>query len=158
MSPCLEVVDLTAGYGSTTIVRNVSLTVEKGEVLCLLGLNGAGKTTLLKAICGLIPYTGSVILNGVNLKHQSGAQINHAGLAYSPQENGVFPGLTVNEHLRLARRFKDEHLQRQEGLLELFPSLKERLSQNAQTLSGGQRKMLSFIMALSPGPSLVLMD
>lgn len=158
MSQCLEVRDITAGYGSTTIVREVSFVLEKGEILCFLGLNGAGKTTLLKAICGLLPYTGSVTLNGVDLSHQSGAQINRAGLVYVPQENGVFPGLTVDEHLRLARHFKDEHRQRQEELLELFPSLQERLSQNAQTLSGGQRKMLGFVMALSSSPSLVLMD
>lgn len=158
MSRCLEVRDITAGYGSTTIVREVSFDLEKHDVLCFLGLNGAGKTTLLKAICGLLPYTGSVTLNGVDLSHRSGAQINRGGMAYVPQENGVFPGLTVDEHLRLARHFKNDYRQRQEELLELFPTLRERLSQNAQTLSGGERKMLGFVMALSSSPSVVLMD
>lgn len=158
MNVCLEVKNLTAGYGSTTIVRDVSFSVDKGSALCLLGLNGAGKTTLLKALCGLLPYTGSVVLNGKEISHLTGAKINHAGLAYSPQENGVFAGLTVDEHLRLARRFDANNLQRQEELLELFPALGERLSQHAQTLSGGQRKMLNFVMALSSGPSIVLMD
>ena len=158
MSVCLEVKNLTAGYGTTTIVRDVSFSVEKGSVLCLLGLNGAGKTTLLKAISGLLRYTGSVFLDGEDISHQSGARINHAGLAYSPQENGVFSGLTVGEHLRLARRFDDKNLHRQQELLELFPAIKERLSQAAQTLSGGQRKMLNFVMSLSTSPSLVLMD
>lgn len=158
MSICLEVKNLTAGYGSTTIVRDVSFSLEKGSALCLLGLNGAGKTTLLKAIAGLLPYTGSVFLNGTDISHQTGAETNRAGLSYSPQEKGVFAGLTVNEHLRLARRFDESNLQRQEELLDLFPAIRERLSQDAQTLSGGQRKMLNFVMALSSSPSLVLMD
>lgn len=158
MSICLEVENLTTGYGSTTIVRDVTFSIEQGSALCLLGLNGAGKTTLLKAIAGLLPFTGSVVLNGKEISHQNGAKINRAGLAYSPQEKGVFAGLTVNEHLRLARRFDENNLSRQEELLDLFPTLRERLSQDAQTLSGGQRKMLNFVMALSSSPSLVLMD
>lgn len=158
MSICLEVKNLTVGYGSTTIVRDVSFSVEQGSALCLLGLNGAGKTTLLKAIAGLLPFTGSVVLNGMDISDQTGSKINRAGLAYSPQEKGVFAGLTVNEHLRLARRFDQNNLWRQEELLDLFPTLRERLSQDAQTLSGGQRKMLNFVMALSSSPSLVLMD
>ncbi len=158
MSICLEVKNLTTGYGSTTIVRDVTFSIEQGSALCLLGLNGAGKTTLLKAIAGLLPFTGSVVLNGKEISHQNGAKINRAGLAYSPQEKGVFAGLTVNEHLRLARRFDENNLRRQEELLDLFPTLRECLSQDAQTLSGGQRKMLNFVMALSSSPSLVLMD
>lgn len=158
MSICLEVKNLTTGYGSTTIVRDVTFSIEQGSALCLLGLNGAGKTTLLKAIAGLLPFTGSVVLNGKEISHQNGAKINRAGLAYSPQEKGVFAGLTVNEHLRLARRFDENNLSRQEELLDLFPTLRERLSQDAQTLSGGQRKMLNFVVALSSSPSLVLMD
>ena len=158
MSICLEVKNLTTGYGSTTIVRDVTFSIEQGSALCLLGLNGAGKTTLLKAIAGLLPFTGSVVLNGKEISHQNGAKINRAGLAYTPQEKGVFAGLTVNEHLRLARRFDENNLSRQEELLDLFPTLRERLSQDAQTLSGGQRKMLNFVMALSSSPSLVLMD
>jgi len=158
LSICLEVKNLTTGYGSTTIVRDVTFSIEQGSALCLLGLNGAGKTTLLKAIAGLLPFTGSVVLNGKEISHQNGAKINRAGLAYSPQEKGVFAGLTVNEHLRLARRFDENNLSRQEELLDLFPTLRERLSQDAQTLSGGQRKMLNFVVALSSSPSLVLMD
>jgi len=158
MNECLKVEALTTGYGSTTIVRDVSLTVQRGEVLCILGLNGAGKTTLLKALAGLLPYTGSVSLNGFNLSHKSGALINRAGLAYVPQEQGVFPGLSVEEHLRLSRHFSDSNRPLQERMLELFPTLKERFAQNAQTLSGGQRKMLGIVMALSSSPSLVMMD
>jgi len=158
MSECLKVEALTTGYGSTTIVREVSLTVQRGEVLCILGLNGAGKTTLLKALAGLLPYTGSVSLNGANLSHKSGAVINRAGFAYVPQEQGVFPGLSVEEHLRLSRHFSDSNRLLQGQMQELFPTLKERFAQNAQTLSGGQRKMLGIVMALSSSPSLVVMD
>lgn len=92
MSICLEVKNLTVGYGSTTIVRDVSFSVEQGSALCLLGLNGAGKTTLLKAIAGLLPFTGSVVLNGMDISDQTGSKINRAGLAYSPQEKEFLPG------------------------------------------------------------------
>lgn len=157
-SPILSVSGLGVGYGQTTIVSDLDLTVERGEVLTMLGLNGAGKTTVLKAIAGLLPHSGQVVFDGRDVSRWSGNRINRAGLAYVPQGMGVYPGISVGEHLRLARHFHDDRLDMQGEILDWFPVLKERLKQDAQSLSGGQRKMLSFVMALSSAPSLVLLD
>ncbi len=157
-SPILSVSGLGVGYGQTTIVSDLDLTVERGEVLTMLGLNGAGKTTVLKAIAGLLPHSGQVVFDGRDVSRWSGNRINRAGLAYVPQGMGVYPGISVGEHLRLARHFQDDRLDMQGEILDWFPVLKERLKQDAQSLSGGQRKMLSFVMALSSAPSLVLLD
>jgi len=154
----LSVTGLGVGYGQTTIVSNLDLTVERGEVLTMLGLNGAGKTTVLKAIAGLLPHSGQVMFDGHDVSRWPGNRINRAGLAYVPQGMGVYPGISVGEHLRLARHFQDDRLDIQSEVLDWFPILKERLKQDAQSLSGGQRKMLSFVMALSSAPSLVLLD
>jgi len=154
----LSVSGLGVGYGQTTIVSDLDLTVERGEVLTMLGLNGAGKTTILKAIAGLLPHSGQVVFDGRDVSRWPGNRINRAGLAYVPQGMGVYPGISVGEHLRLARHFQDDRLEIQSEVLDWFPILKERLKQDAQSLSGGQRKMLSFVMALSSAPSLVLLD
>lgn len=154
----LSVSGLGVGYGQTSIVSGLDLTVERGEVLTMLGLNGAGKTTILKAIAGLLPHTGRVEFDGRDVSRWSGNRINRAGLAYVPQGMGVFPGISVGEHLRLARHFQDDRIDMQSEVLDWFPILKERMKQDAQSLSGGQRKMLSFVMALSSAPSLVLLD
>jgi branched-chain amino acid transport system ATP-binding protein len=156
--PILSVSGLGVGYGQTTIVSGLDLSVERGEVLTMLGLNGAGKTTVLKAIAGLLPHTGRVVFDGHDVSRWPGNRINRAGLAYVPQGMGVYPGISVGEHLRLSRHFQDERIDMQNEVLDWFPILKERMKQDAQSLSGGQRKMLSFVMALSSAPSLVLLD
>lgn len=156
--PMLAVTGLGVRYGPTPVIEGLDLTVERGEVLTLLGLNGAGKSTLLKAVAGLLPYDGSVSFDGTSVTRWPGSRINRAGLAYVPQSNGVFPGLTVADHLRIARHFRDDRVDVQREVLAWFPVLEERMAQDAQTLSGGQRKMLSFVMALSCAPKLVLLD
>ena len=156
--PILDVRELRAGYDGTTIVQGVDLRIERGEVLTMLGLNGAGKSTLLKAIAGLLAFKGEVILDGNDVSRWTGARINRAGLAYVPQGMGVFPGVSVGDHLRMARHFRPEREAMQAEFLDWFPVLKDRMRQNAQTLSGGQRKMLSFVMALSCEPTVVLLD
>ncbi|HEY3427211.1 MAG TPA: ATP-binding cassette domain-containing protein, partial [Acidimicrobiia bacterium] len=95
----LEVEDLSAGYGSTKVLRGVSLSVEPGEVACVMGRNGAGKTTLLRALMGVIPKTGVVRLAGDDISHRPGHRINGAGMVWVPQEASVFSGLTVRDHL-----------------------------------------------------------
>ncbi len=154
----LTVHDLRVSYGPTEIIHGIDLSVERGEVLTLIGLNGAGKSTLLKAIAGLLPSSGRVEFDGNDVSRWRGARINRAGLAYVPQVNGVFAGLTVADHLELARHFRADRRGLQDEILAWFPVLGERLGQDAQTLSGGQRKMLSFVMALSCEPTLVLLD
>lgn len=154
----LEVRDLRARYGQTVVLSGIDLDVRRGEVVTLLGLNGAGKTTLLRCIAGLKRSSGAVRYDGRDATRWTGARRHRSGLAYVPQTEGVFPGISVGDHLRLARQFRDERLAIQDELLEWFPVLKERFGQDAQTLSGGQRKMLSVVMALSSEPSLVLLD
>ncbi len=156
--PILAVRDLRARYGSTVVIPGIDLTVERGEVLTLLGLNGAGKTTLLKSIAGLLRHDGTVTFAGRDISRWQGNQINRAGLVYVPQINGVYAGITVGDHLRIARHFREDRRELQDEFLDWFPVLKERFRQDAQTLSGGQRKMLSFVMALSSEPALVLLD
>ncbi|MGH8925884.1 MAG: ABC transporter ATP-binding protein [Acidimicrobiia bacterium] len=153
----LEVQDLSAGYGPTTILRGISFAVEPGEVACIMGRNGAGKTTLLRALMGVLPKTGVVRLSGADISHRPGHRIKAAGMVWVPQEASVFPGLTVRDHLTIALQRRREV----EGIAaagDLFPVLGERLEQEAQTLSGGERKMLALAQALIVRPKVVLMD
>jgi branched-chain amino acid transport system ATP-binding protein len=157
LTAVLNVEDLTAGYGQSTVLRAVSLTVSAGEVACVMGRNGAGKTTLLKALMGVLPSTGMVQLEGREIGRWPGHRIQRSGMVWVPQENSVFAGLTVREHLDLALGKRD--LERGiEAAAALFPVIGQRLEQEAQTLSGGERKMLGLAQALIVEPRLVLMD
>ena len=158
MTALLEVEDLSAGYGQTTVLRGISLTVEPGEVACVMGRNGAGKTTLLRALMGVLPKTGVVRLSGTDVSHRSGHRINAAGMVWVPQENSVFAGLTVRDHLVIALQGRRDEEDGMAAAGELFPVLGERLGQEAQTLSGGERKMLALAQALIVKPKVVLMD
>lgn len=153
----LEVTGLDAGYGPSQILRDVSFTVDDGEVLCVMGRNGAGKTTLLKALMGLIPKKGLVELDGRDVSAWPGHRLRRSGVALVAQEDSVFPGLTVFEHLALALAGRDVSAGI-ESAAQLFPVLGERLGQEAQTLSGGERKMLGIAQALVVEPRLVMMD
>ncbi len=157
MTAVLAVSGLHAGYGPSIVLRDVSFEVLPGAVACLMGRNGAGKTTLLKALMGVLSKTGSVKLDGRDITDWKGHRINTAGMVWVPQEHAVFPGLTVREHLLIAlgRRRDDAGLA---AAAELFPILAERADQEAQTLSGGERKMLGIAQALIVHPKLVLMD
>lgn len=157
MTAVLSVAGLHAGYGPSTVLRDVSIEVSPGAVVCLMGRNGAGKTTLLKALMGVVPKTGTVRLDGRDITGWKGHRINAAGMVWVPQEDSVFPGLTVREHLFIACGGRDVEA----GLAaaaELFPILGERVEQEAQTLSGGERKMLGIAQALVVRPKVVLMD
>lgn len=175
MTTILNVEGLTAGYGPTTVLRGVSFAVAEGEVVCVMGRNGAGKTTLLKALMGVLPMTGTVHLQGVDVTRWPGHRINGAGMVWVPQEDSVFTGLTVREHLVIAlnrscdgsptvtvvNRHKNRKDCEDDGIARasaLFPVLGDRLGQEAQTLSGGERKMLGLAQALIVNPRVVLMD
>lgn len=158
MTSLLEVEDLSAGYGQTTVLRGISFMVEPGEVACVMGRNGAGKTTLLRALMGVLPKTGLVRLSGTDISHRPGHRINAAGMVWVPQEASVFPGLTVRDHLIIALQRRREEEDGIAAAGELFPVLGERLGQEAQTLSGGERKMLALAQALIVKPKMVLMD
>jgi len=156
LTPELSVHDLSAGYGGATVLRGVSLRVPAGSVVCVMGRNGAGKTTLLRALMGVLPKQGRVELGGQDITAWPGHRIRAAGMAWVPQDDAVFPGLTVRQHLEIGRRGGEG-----DGIAtaaDLFPILGERLDQEAQTLSGGERKMLGIAQALVSGPRVMLMD
>ena len=157
MNAVLEAVGVSARYGSASILHDVSVQVGRGEIVCVLGRNGAGRTTLLRALMGVVPKSGAVRLDGVDITGLRASRINRAGMVWVPQDDGVFPGLTVREHLTIALRDRD----RNAGIAAaatLFPILGERLGQEAQTLSGGERKMLGIAQAMIVEPNVVLMD
>lgn len=157
MSAMLRVTDVTAGYGSSTVLRDVSFEVSTGTVVSIMGRNGAGKTTLLKALMGLLPKHGKVALDGEDVSSWDGHRVSRAGMVWVPQEDSVFPGLTVREHLTIALHNRGVN-GGAEAAADLFTVLGERLDQEAQTLSGGERKMLSIAQALISKPRVILMD
>lgn len=157
----LEVRGVTAGYGDTEILRNVSIEVGEGEIVSIIGPNGAGKSTLMKTIFGLLhPREGSVVFDGQDISRLQPYQIVERGMCYVPQVSNVFTDLTVSENLEmgafLART--DDIAERKERIYEYFPRLKERRNQRAGKMSGGERQMVAMGSALMLDPKLVLMD
>jgi branched-chain amino acid transport system ATP-binding protein len=153
----LDVRELTAGYGATTIVRDVSLFVNSGEVVVLLGPNGAGKTTTLRAISGLIPAkAGEIALLGRSIPREAPYARARRGLAHLPEGRGNFFSLTVAEHFAL--RYRGEPKPSFEDALEFFPELDRLRNRLAGQLSGGEQQMLGLARALARGPRLLLID
>ena len=160
----LRVQSLTAGYGGITVLRGVSIHVRPGEIVALIGANGAGKSTLLKAIAGLItPTSGRVIFDGREITGLSADRIVRLGISMVPEGRRLFAPLTVEDNLRLGayplgRRDKGEIERKMEEIFEIFPVLRERKSQVAGTLSGGEQQMLAIGRALMSEPRLLLLD
>ena len=157
----LEITDVHAYYGNIHALKGVSLTVEKGEIVTLIGGNGAGKTTTLRAISGLMrPRSGSIILDGEDLTIYKAHELASRGVAMVPEGRGVFSKMTVLENLEMgAYHRKDDGItQDLKMVYELFPRLEERKKQVAGTLSGGEQQMLATGRALMAHPSLLLMD
>jgi branched-chain amino acid transport system ATP-binding protein len=154
----LTVEDVHLHYGRSHIIQGVSLEVGEGEVVALLGRNGAGKTSLVQGILGLHALSGgSVRLGGVELRGQPAHRVARRGVSYVPQGRGVFSRLTVDENLRIGE-FLARGSSLRQSLLEIFPVLRERRSQRAGTLSGGEQQMLATARALLASPRLLLMD
>ena len=156
----LEVKNLSVSYGPLKAVREVNLSVEAGKIVALLGANGAGKSSTLRAICGTVPREGSILMEGRPLSRRA-SQIVRQGIALSPEGRQIFMGLTVEENLRAgAYVLKDKHrLQANlDKVFGMFPVLKERLRQQAGTLSGGEQQMLAIGRALMSSPKLLLLD
>ena len=146
-------------YGRVQVLRDLSLRVAPGEVLCLLGRNGAGKTTTLKTIMGLIkPRSGRVLFGDVELSALPAHEIPRRGIAYVPQGRRLFAELTVEENLTIGLMARDRGAAVRERILALFPVLKERLAQAAGTLSGGEQEMLAVARALCLEPAVLLLD
>ena len=156
--PALVLRGVDAGYGTTQVLRDVSLTVPVGQVTALVGPNGAGKTTLLRAAAGLLtPTRGTVELFGADATKSAAHRRFGAGLCLVPEGRGVFRSLTVRENLLLQAR-KGEDRVAIERATEAFPILGERLAQTAGTLSGGEQQMLAMASAYVRSPRLVLVD
>jgi branched-chain amino acid transport system ATP-binding protein len=152
--------NVDAGYGPLQVLRGVSLEVKPGGITTLLGANGAGKSTLLRAISGLIPARGEITLGGVRLNGKSPESIVRRGVVQVPEGRGTFPNLTVEENLRVGamsvRRSKSNI--GMEKWLTVFPRLRERRSQRAGSLSGGEQQMLAIARAMMSQPGLLLLD
>ena len=156
-APRLQFDGVTGGYGDSDVVRAMSGQVMAGEVLCVIGRNGVGKSTLLKLLFGLLPCrSGRIAFEGQALERVEASQRRRLGLSYCPQERSVFDGLSVRDNLTLMRA--DRRLDAFEPLFERFPILKRRLGQHAGTLSGGEKKLLSFVRGLSEAQPLLLLD
>ena len=147
---------LTAGYDEAPVIRDLDVTVGPGEVVALLGANGAGKTTTLRAVSGLLkPMNGRVLFEGEDLARSSPSARARAGIAHVPEGRGLFYGLTVAEHFRLAPR--NEQLD-EELAYEYFPKLSELHKRRVGLLSGGEQQMLAVARALARKPKLLLLD
>jgi branched-chain amino acid transport system ATP-binding protein len=140
----------------------ISLTVEQGEIVALIGANGAGKTTTLRSISGLLhPRKGKVLLEGKDISHLPPHTVHKAGLGLVPEGRGVFPGLTVLENLEMGAYIVDDKAEIERGIqnaFSLFPRLKERAQQMGGTLSGGEQQMLATARGLMSNPKILLMD
>jgi branched-chain amino acid transport system ATP-binding protein len=160
--PMLEIRDLDVHYGGIHALKGVSMNVEAGEVVTLIGANGAGKTTTLRAISGLVkPSKGTVRFAGAEITGVAAHAIVSRGLVHAPEGRGIFSNMTVAENLEIGaflRKDRAAVAKDKEHALSLFPRLKERLSQNAGTLSGGEQQMLAIARALLSRPKLLLLD
>ncbi|MDR5694630.1 MAG: ABC transporter ATP-binding protein [Armatimonadota bacterium] len=158
----LEVSGISGGYGGLQVLWDVSLIVQRGELVALVGANGAGKSTLLKTIAGLLrPFKGHITLEGVRIDNMPPHAIVARGLALVPEGRRVFPYMTVAENLELGAFLETSRARIKEALewvYTLFPILKERRSQLAGTLSGGEQQMLVIGRALMSRPRLLMMD
>lgn len=157
----LQINNLSSGYGAIQALHNVSLEIKQGEIVTLIGANGAGKTTLLMTLCRDIDLTcGKIIFDGEDISKNKSHQIMRKGISISPEGRRIFPKLTISENLMLGAYFipEDEAKIEFEKVLELFPRLKERLSQQGGTLSGGEQQMLAIGRALMAKPKLLLLD
>jgi branched-chain amino acid transport system ATP-binding protein len=158
----LKITNLNAWYGSSHVLQDLSLEVNKGEIVCMIGRNGAGKTTTLKSIIGLIEKTtGDITFEGQQLRGQPAHTRFGQGLAYVPEERRIVPGLTVRENLRLglvASPNKKREAELIERTAEIFPRLAERLEQVAITMSGGEQQMLAIARAMISDPKLIMLD
>jgi branched-chain amino acid transport system ATP-binding protein len=153
---------VTARYGPVTALAGVSLTVEAGEIVCLIGANGAGKTTTLKAVSGLVaPVSGRIRFDGADIDGLAPQEILRRGIAHCPEGRRVFPYMTVQENLTMGayvRRDRARVATDLERVFEHFPILAERRRQSAGTLSGGEQQMLAIGRALMARPRLILFD
>ncbi len=159
----LEIKDLHVFYGKIEAIKGVSVTVNQGEIVTLIGANGAGKTTMLKTVSGIRPVTsGQILFDGQDISKMPAHERVELGISQAPEGRGIFPGMTVLENLEMGKFFRSERKSEMEKDLEhvyhLFPRLKERASQFGGTLSGGEQQMLAIVRVLMQRPKVLLLD
>jgi len=158
----LKIENLEVAYGNIKAIKGISLEVNQGEIVTLIGSNGAGKSTTLRAISGILkPRSGSITFNGERIDGVEGHEIVAKGICQSPEGRRIFPKMTVDENLDLGaflRNDKKEIANDRQRVLELFPRLQERIDQKAGTMSGGEQQMLAVGRALMGSPKLLLLD
>jgi len=156
----LKMTGVNARYGAIQVLRNLDLEVNTGEVVVVLGANGAGKTTTLRAICGMVATTGSILIDGGEMVGKDTADVVRLGVAHVPQGRGTFPELSVVDNLMVGAYVrKDKEVQSDiDRWMDVFPRLRERRSQIAGSLSGGEQQMLAVARAMMSRPRLLLLD
>lgn len=158
----LELANVSTSYGQVSMLRGVSLSVKKGELVCLLGPNGAGKSTTFKALSGLLPLDGGAVrMVGADVMRTGTENLGALGVGFVPEGRKLFPSLTVRENLKLgydASGCKTPFEARLEVIYDLFPRVKERIGQQARTMSGGEQAMVALARALIGDPELLVMD
>ncbi|MEI6217037.1 MAG: ABC transporter ATP-binding protein [Actinomycetes bacterium] len=159
----LEIKDLHVFYGKIEAIKGISITVNQGEIVTLIGANGAGKTTMLKTISGLRPVaSGQILFDGKDISKVPAHERVGLGISQAPEGRGIFPGMTVLENLEIGKYFrkerKSEMVEDLEKVYSLFPRLKERATQAGGTLSGGEQQMLAIGRALMARPKVLLLD
>ncbi|MDX1510628.1 MAG: ABC transporter ATP-binding protein [Nitriliruptorales bacterium] len=161
-TPILELSNVTSGYGDLQVLHGLTLHVNPGEVVALMGTNGAGKTTTLRTIVGLLPVTGgSIRYDGEDISHTSPERLVPKGLVLCPEGRGMLKDLTVRQNLELGAYVVEDRStigDRLDQAFEAYPILRERQRQLAGTLSGGQQQMLAVVRAMMSGPRLLLID
>ncbi len=162
MSVLLEVKNLKVAYGKIIAVKDISITVNQGEIVTLVGSNGAGKSTTLRTISGLLkPKSGEIIFKGQRIDGLEGHEVVARGITHSPEGRRIFPRMTASENLDLGaflRNDKEGIAEDRERVLELFPHLRERITQIAGTMSGGEQQMLAVARAMMGKPELLMLD
>ncbi len=158
----LDISDLHVHYGAIHALQGVNLRVQCGQIVTLIGGNGAGKSTTLRTISGLLrPTSGAIVFDGESIVRRKPHQIVRKGISHAPEGRGIFANMSVDENLMLgayARDEKDGIAKDREKALDLFPRIRERLKQQAGTLSGGEQQMLAIARALLASPRLLLLD
>lgn len=158
-APALEIDNLNAWYGESHVLHGINLSVNKGEVVCLLGRNGAGRTTTLRAILGLVTNrTGSIRVNEHDVMSMPTHQVARLGIGYCPEERGIFTSLTCEQNLMLPPKVGEGMAMEVDEIYQMFPNLYERRSSPGGKLSGGEQQMLSIARILRTGANILLLD